>query len=293
MRVIVCDDEPTIRGVVSKLAANIGLDVLAETDSGPTAVEMVLRFQPEVLIMDLALAWSAGMQAIRDLRAAGSPVEIVLFTSWAADSPEVRAAEVRAVIEKPDIEALEQVLRGLVAGVTVDAPVGADRRQPARPRPAFPPHGRLTASALEDPATFDEAVVRLEAGDAVVMIHVAGIERPAGWYERVAATDLTLAVGRLARALLRVQDRLAIAEPDPDGEPRDVVVLMLGARRAGVESLWRRLELAHEQSGLPGVLSAGWAMCDDGVGGPLALSRAVDAASRSIGRPPGERLWAG
>ena len=55
---------------------------------------MVLRFKPEVLILDLALPWGAGMEAVRDLREAGSPVQIVLFTNWAAESPEVREAAV-------------------------------------------------------------------------------------------------------------------------------------------------------------------------------------------------------
>jgi CheY-like chemotaxis protein len=293
MRVIVCDDEPTIRSVVSKLASTAGHTVLAETDSGPSAVEMVLRFQPEVLIMDLALAWGAGTQAIRDLREAGSPVEIVLFTSWAADSPEVRAADVRAVIEKPDVAALEQVLADLAAGLAAGAPAGADRRQSVRPRPAFPSHGRISPSGLEDPVTFTEAVVHLEPGDAVLVVHVAGIENPRDWFERVAATDLSLSGARLLRALMRTQDRLAATELDADDQPRDLVALVLGGRRAGAEAVWHRLEQAHERSNLPGVVSAGWAMCDDGVPGPLAVSRAADGARRSIGRPPGERLWAG
>jgi CheY-like chemotaxis protein len=293
MRVIVCDDEPIIRGVITKLATSAGHEVLAETDSGPTAVEMVLRFKPEVLILDLALPWGAGMEAIRDLREAGSPVQIVLFTSYAADSPEVRAADPRAVIEKPDIEALERVLGDLAAGLAAAGPAGADRRQPARPRPDFPAPGRVTASGVEDPATFQEAVLRLEPGDAVVVVHVAGIENPVDWYERVAATDLTLGAARLLRAVMRVQDRLAATEPDPDDQPRDLVALVLAGRRAGAEAVWRRLEKAYEQSGLPGVVSAGWAMVDEGVVGPLALSRATESAGRSIGRPPGERLWAG
>ena len=293
MRVIVCDDEPTIRGVVSKLASSAGHTVLAETDSGPTAVELVLRFQPEVLIMDLALAWGAGTQAIRDLREAGSPVEIVLFTSWAADSPEVRAADVRAVIEKPDVAALEQVLDDLAAGLAAGSPVGTDRRMPVRARPSFPPHGRITPSGLEDPSTFSDAVVHLEPGDTVLVVHVAGIENPRDWFERVAATDLSLSGARLLRTLMRTQDRLGATEPEVDEQPRDLVALILGTRRAGAEAVWRRLESAHEQSNLPGVVSAGWAMCDEGVPGPLAMSRAADGARRSIGRPPGDRLWAG
>jgi CheY-like chemotaxis protein len=293
VNVIVCDDDAVIRGVVSKLAAAAGHNVLAETDSGPDAVEMVLRFRPEVLVIDLDLPWGAGLQAVRDLREAGSPVEIVVFTNWAADSPEVRGAEVRASIEKPDFESLERVLGALAAGLAADAPAGADRREPPQARPDFPAHGRLSASGLEDPDTFHNAVLRLESGDSVLVVHAAGLEYAAGWYDRVAAADQLLAVARLLRAVLRVQDRLSLFDPGPDDRPADLVALVLGGRGRGVESVWRRLLLAHDVSSLPGILNGGWAMCDVGVAGPVAHSRAVDAANRSIGRPPGDRLWAG
>ena len=293
MNVVVCDDDSTLRGVVSKLATAAGHNVLAETDSGNDAVEMVLRFKPEVLVIDLDLPWGSGLQAVRDLRQAGSPVEIVVFTNWAADSPEVRAAEVRAAIEKPDIESLERVLAALAAGLAADSPAGADRRESPLARPHFPVHGRISASGLEEPDTFHDAVVRLEPGDAVVIVHVAGLEYAQGWYDRVAATDQVLAVARLLRAVLRAQDRLSLVEPGLDDRPADLVALVLGGRGRGIESVWRRLQRAHEVSSLPGIINAGWAMSDDGVVGPVALSRAVDAASRSIGRPPGDRLWAG
>lgn len=293
MNVIVCDDDPTLRGVVSKLAAAAGHTVLAETDSGPDAVEMVLRFNPEVLVIDLDLAWGAGLQVVRDLREAGSPVEIVVFTNWAADSPEVRAAEVRAAIEKPDFESLERVLDALAAGLAADSPAGADRREPPNARPDFPAHGRISASGLEDPDTLQNASVRLLPGDAVLIVHIAGLEYPADWFDRVAAIDHVLAVARLLRSVLRVQDRLSILDPGPDDRPADLIALVLGGRGRGVESVWRRLLRAHEVSSLPGILNAGWAMCDEGVAGPVVVSRATDAASRSIGRPPGDRLWAG
>jgi hypothetical protein len=60
-----------------------------------------------------------------------------------------------------------------------------------------------------------------------------------------------------------------------------------------VESVWRRLERAHELAKGPGILSGGWALVDEVVPGPAALGRASDAAARSTGRPDGERLWAG
>jgi CheY-like chemotaxis protein len=293
MNVIVCDDDPTIRHVVTRLATEAGHNVLAETDSGPAAVDMVTRFGPEVLILDLALPWGAGMDAVRELRRQGSPVQIVLFTTWAADSPEVREAAVRAVIEKPDFSSLEQVLRELATGVAASAPAGADRRHGQQARTGFPMQGRTSASALEDPERFDDAVLAVEPGDAALVVHVAGLQYSAGWYERVAATDQLLAVARLLRAVLRVQDRLTMVDPGPDDRPAELLALILGGGLAGVESVWTRLQRAHDVSALPGILSAGYALCSAGVPGPMMVARASEAAKQSRGRPPGERLWPG
>jgi CheY-like chemotaxis protein len=293
MNVIVCDDDPTIRHVVTRLATEAGHNVLAETDSGPAAVDMVTRFGPEVLILDLALPWGAGMEAVRELRRQGSPVQIVLFTMWAADSPEVREAAVRAVIEKPDFASLEQVLNDLAAGVTPSTPAGAERRHGQPSRVGFPMQGRMSASALEDPERFHDAVLAAEPGDAALVVQIAGLQYSSGWYERVAATDQVLAVARLLRAVLRLQDRLTMIDPGPDDRPSELLALILGGGRVGVESVWNRLQKAHDVSALPGILSAGYSLCIEGVAGPMMVARAIDAAKQSSGRPPGERLWPG
>jgi two-component system chemotaxis response regulator CheY len=296
MRTIVCDDDATVRSIVSNLATKVGLNVLAETDSGPDAVEMGLRFGAELLILDLALPWGAGMDVVRQLREREAPAEIVVFTSWAADSPEVRGSGVKAVIEKPDFEQLETVLQRVAeGGPTVEDAEGEhpDRRPPTEARERFPEPGPASPSGIEDPDSFDEAVLRLQPHDGVLVVHVAVEHGLRGTYPRLVGVDTLLDTARLLRGILRTQDRLSIAEPPSDDRLPELAVAVLGGGRPGVEAVWRRLERAHELAKGPGVLSAGWALVDDVVPGPAALGRATEAAARSIGRPDGERLWAG
>lgn len=295
MRTIVCDDDATVRSIVTNLATKAGLNVLAETDSGPDAVEMVLRFGAEVLVLDLALPWGAGLDVVRQLREREADVEVVVFTGWAADSPEVRGAGVNAVIEKPNFEALEHALGEVAHGRPAVEEAGGrpDRRPPAEPRARFPEPGPATASGIEDPDTFDEAVLRLERGDGILVVHVALDHDLRGTYHRIAGTDALLAAARVLRTTLRIQDRLSITEPASDDRLPELAVAVLGGGRPGVESVWRRLERAHEAGREHGVLSAGWALVDDVVPGPAALARATEAATRSIGQPEGDRLWAG
>jgi two-component system chemotaxis response regulator CheY len=295
MRTIVCDDDATVRSIVSNLATKVGLNVLAETDSGPDAVEMVLRFGAELLILDLALPWGAGMDVVRKLREREAASEIVVFTSWAADSPEVRGSGVKAVIEKPDFEQLEEVLQRVAdGGPTVEEVEGqADRRPPTDARERFPEPGPASPSGIEDPDTFDEAVLRLQRHDGVLVVHVAIEHGIRGTYPRLVAVDTLLSTARVLRNILRVQDRLSITEPASDDRLPELAVAVLGGGRPGVESVWRRLQQTHELAKGPGILSGGWALVDDVVPGPAALGRASDAAARSTGRPDGERLWAG
>lgn len=293
MKLVVCDDDVTLRGVVSKLAADAGHTVLAETDSASDAVDMILRFGAEALVLDLSLPWGGGMRAVHDLRTAGSPCQVVVFTSYAADSPEVRDAGVRAVIEKPDFEALIEVLEGLAKGAQAATPDGAERRRAFVPRSSMPPPVAISVSGLESPLTFADALNHLEPNDAVLVVHVAMPDIGGGWFARLSAADHTLAVARNLRSVLRTQDRLTASEPDVDERIDDVRALLLGGGRPGVESVFRRLERAHASSGLPGVVNGGWAVAEDGMAGGLVLSRAEDAARRSVGRPEGDRLWAG
>ena len=83
--VVVCDDDPFLRQSVTELCEAAGLTVVAETDRGADAVELVKRFDVDVLVLDLAMADGSGertLEALRDLEA--QPVVIVL-TAYAED----------------------------------------------------------------------------------------------------------------------------------------------------------------------------------------------------------------
>jgi hypothetical protein len=76
-------------------------------------------------------------------------------------------------------------------------------------------------------------------------------------------------------------------------EENELAAVLIGAHRQGVLSVWHRLERAHELSAGLGVLTGGWAVYE-GTAPPMEVgARARDGAARSIGRPPGDRLWAG
>jgi len=284
MKLVVCDDDVTLRSVVTRLAEAVGHNVIAETDNAEDAVQLIMRFGAEALVLDMSLPYGSGVRAVEELRDYGIPCQIIVFTAYADESPDLHSA-VRAIVDKPDFEALERVLVELAHGIP-RTEVQGEQRKPARARPHVPPLASRTPSGLEEPTAFAEVIDALEPGDGILIVHVAANAVVASPWQELVETDRLLAVARNLRAALRVQDRLSIDGPD-------LAVLLLDARRVGVESLWHRLERIHDRSGIGGVLSGGWAVLDDGESTFAAVARARDAAHRSMGQPPGDRLWAG
>jgi CheY-like chemotaxis protein len=288
MKVVVCDDDVTLRSVVSRMAEGVGHTVIAETDVASDAVELVTRFGAEILVLDLSLPWGSGMDAVHELKRRGDDCEIVVFTAYAEEYPDVRSAAVRAVVEKPDFAQLEAVLDGLAHGVPPPvAGVDHERRKPPRDRPNLPAPDVRSPSGLEEPETFMQVVRQLEPGDAVLYVQVIPAEGAAvDPWARLVHTDRFLAVARALRTVLRVQDRLTV---DAD----QLAAVLLDAQQVGVESAWARLERAQELTSIGGIVSGGWALVHENEHGYEVQARARDAGVRSVGRPPGDRLWAG
>ena len=74
--VVVCDDDAAVRGAVSAICDDIGLEVVAETDSGADAAELVHRFSVDLLILDLSLSDGSGERTLRSLAEAGSDAAV-------------------------------------------------------------------------------------------------------------------------------------------------------------------------------------------------------------------------
>ena len=93
-RVLVIDDEPEIRRAVRAGLAGAGFAV----EWAPTAAEgldLVTRWHPDVVILDLSLPDMDGLEACRRLRA-WSPVPIIVLSVRAGDTDKVTALELGA-----------------------------------------------------------------------------------------------------------------------------------------------------------------------------------------------------
>ncbi|HVZ59678.1 MAG TPA: response regulator transcription factor [Terriglobales bacterium] len=101
IRIVIADDHPIFRdGLRRLLQSEPGMSVLAEASDGNEAVTICAQHQPDILLLDLTMPRFPGMQTLREMSKAKSPVRIILLTA-AIDRPQM-------------VEALQLGARGIV-----------------------------------------------------------------------------------------------------------------------------------------------------------------------------------
>jgi len=78
-RILVVDDEPKIRTIVTSYLRQEGFDV-SEASDGPSAVAKAERLEPDVIILDVMLPGFDGIEALRQIRTR-SDVYVIMLTA--------------------------------------------------------------------------------------------------------------------------------------------------------------------------------------------------------------------
>lgn len=278
--VVVCDDDTVIRSTISALCASAGLDVVAETDSGADATEMVRHFGVDILVLDLSLTDGSGEDTLTSLAKAGAHAAVIVFTAYATDPARLLGLGAREVIDKPDFDRLNEALVGLAASVGRDHDGPDDRRltnrevEEAAPKPWRSPAGVASHHDLAF------SVIGLEAGDVAVAVTVVGLEKLLAEVGPLLVDDCRLAVAGVLSDVLREQDALHEA-PEADG----FIALLRGGDGRAAGAIWARLLAGVHEARLPGEVK-GAAGRVDARGGQDAVERAIRAVRDAhVGSP--------
>lgn len=277
--VVVCDDDMVVRAAISSVCAHAGLEVVAETDSGADAAEMVRRFGVDVLVLDLSLSDGSGEQTLAILDAERSHVAVIVFTAYASDPGRLIRLGAREVVEKPDFERLSDVLASL--GTSVDQAEGQtdDRRIASREVETAPKMWRSPAG-VSSHRDLAHSLLKLEIGDSVLGVTVVGLDVLETDVGPLLAADCRLAVAGILGDELRVQDLLHEA-PEVDG----FVALLRGGDARSTGAVWSRLTAAVSKADLPGEIKGAGSRVDT-IGAKDAVARAVGALqTASVGSP--------
>jgi DNA-binding response OmpR family regulator len=93
-RILVVDDEPKIRNIVTSYLRQEGFDVSEATD-GPSAVTKAKRLEPDVVILDVMLPGFDGIEVLRQIRTE-SDVYVIMLTARSEETDKLIGLSVGA-----------------------------------------------------------------------------------------------------------------------------------------------------------------------------------------------------
>lgn len=95
IRVAIADDEPPARQILREyLAADTGIEIVAELEDGASTIREVRRLQPDLLFLDIEMPEGNGLQVVEAIGADQLPA-IVFVTAY--DEYAIKAFELQAV----------------------------------------------------------------------------------------------------------------------------------------------------------------------------------------------------
>ena len=209
---MIADDHPVVRqGLRSFLEAR-GFDVVGEAGDGAAAVRMVEDARPDVLLTDLVMPGTDGIEAIRRLRAAGVAVGILVLTSFSGAEqviPAIRAGADGYLLKDSGPAALEDAIRAVQRGEPMLAPEAAAVVM-ARVAP-----GRTSGAPRPVPPADHPDLARLTPREREVL---AGLGR--GLSNRQLADELFVAEKTVKTHVSSVLAKLRLAGSDAGGAVR-------------------------------------------------------------------------
>ncbi|MGO4956748.1 response regulator transcription factor [Luteococcus sp. Sow4_B9] len=205
LRVVIVDDDALVRAGLRLMLRGPRINVVAEHDDGFGAAEVVAREQADVVLMDIRMPRTDGIEATRQVLAARPEAKVLVLTTFDADELVVEAiragasgfllkdtpppriiSAVQAVAEgEPALSptVLAQVMMR-AAGTVKDQGQAADAR---RRLEALTAREREVADALADGLANAEIASQLHLSLPTVKAHVSSILAKLGAENRVQA----------------------------------------------------------------------------------------------------------
>ena len=127
IRILITDDHAVVReGLSSFISLEPDMEVVAEAGDGIEAVEKALLLVPDIILMDIVMPKQTGIEALQQLREAGSPAKAIVLTSFAEYEqiyPAIKAGAMGYLLKDSTPGQLVQAIRDVFQGQTSLSPV--------------------------------------------------------------------------------------------------------------------------------------------------------------------------
>lgn len=120
IKVVIADDHHVVRrGLLFFLKTQQDIEVIGEAKNGQEAVDMVIKLNPDVVLMDLSMPIMDGVMATKAIREADNDVKIIILTSYSDQDhviPAIRAGASGYQLKDIEPDELVQTIRDVLKG---------------------------------------------------------------------------------------------------------------------------------------------------------------------------------
>ena len=131
IRVLIADDHPLVRdGLKAALAAVPEVQVVAEAATGTAAIREALLHRPDVVVMDLQMPDTNGIEATRELRRALPSAAVLVLTMFDDDDSvfaAMRAGACGYVLKGAEQHEIARAITAVAVGEAIFGPAVATR----------------------------------------------------------------------------------------------------------------------------------------------------------------------
>lgn len=96
IRLILADDHRMLREGLTHSMVDAGFDVVAQAGDGAEAVRLAERYAPDVVLMDVSMSTTDGVEACRQMRSIVPNTRVVMLTMHT--DPETLSAALRGAV---------------------------------------------------------------------------------------------------------------------------------------------------------------------------------------------------
>ncbi|MEV6417154.1 response regulator transcription factor [Kribbella sp. NPDC051718] len=195
IKVVLLDDEELVRnGIRLILQAGGGAEVVAEDTNGANVVELVTKYEPDLVLTDIQMPQVNGIEVTRLVTALPDPPPVVVLTTFDLDEYVYEALQAGAsgfllkdIAPRALVEAVQTVVAGeamlspritrrLISAYTArPAPGSAPVGEAAEALKALTPREREVAITVAEGLSNAEIAERLSVSESTVKVHLGHV----------------------------------------------------------------------------------------------------------------------
>ena len=197
IRLLIVDDHPIVRdGLRAVFESEDAFEVAGEAADGTEAVDRAVALEVDVVLMDLRMPRTSGVEAIRRLGERAPDIRVLVLTTFDGDAdvlPAVEAGATGYLLKDAPRDELVRAVHAAYRGQAVLAPSVAQKLLGRVRTPAVPAEQRLTERELKvltlvaAGTTNREAAKKLFISEATVKTHLLHLYAKLGVRDRAAA----------------------------------------------------------------------------------------------------------